>query len=123
MKSIYTFCLLFLSTLALAAPPTLPSHTLWFNAIDGGYFNLGWSPGNGARRVMVCKAGSVPAFIPQNGIDYDANTAFGQGQEVAPGEFIVYDHFSTSFFLTDLNPATTYYFKIFEYNGTGATTE
>ena len=104
MKSIYTFCLLFLSTLALAAPPTSPSHSLWFNAIDGGYFNLGWSPGNGARRIMVCKAGSIPAFVPQNGIDYNANTAFGQGQEVAPGEFIVYDHFSTSFFFNESKP-------------------
>jgi hypothetical protein len=123
MKFIYTLLFLFLSTISLAATPTLPSNGLWFGAIDGGYFNFGWIAGNGARRAIVCKAGSMPAFVPQNGIQYTANTAFGQGQEVAPGEFIIYDHFSTSFFLTALNPATTYYFKIFDYNGTGASTE
>lgn len=107
----------------MAAPPTVPSSNLWFGAIDGGYVNLGWTAGNGARRIMVCKAGSAPSFTPQNGIDYDANTTFGAGQQVAPGEFIVYDHFSTSFYLVGLSPATQYFFRIYEYNGTGATTE
>ncbi|HEX5655177.1 MAG TPA: T9SS type A sorting domain-containing protein [Chitinophagaceae bacterium] len=123
MKILYSTLSLLLSINAWSAAPTIASTNLWFNAIDGDYFNLGWTMGNGARRIMVCKAGSAPAFVPQNGIDYNANTQFGLGQEVAPGEFIVYDHFSSSFFLTGLTPATQYFFRVYEYNGTGTATE
>src|SRR5215211_3697856 len=49
------------------------SGNLSFNAIDGGYFNLGWTSGNGARRIIICKAGSAPGFTPQNGIDYNSS--------------------------------------------------
>ncbi len=105
------------------AAPTLPSTNFSLNQIDGAFFNLGWTPGNGARRIMIAKAGSAPTFVPVNGVDYVHNTDFGSGQEVAPGEFVVYDHFSTSFFLSNLTPATTYHFRIYEYNGAGATTE
>lgn len=123
MKLIYTPLFLLLTLSALASAPTVPSSNLHFNAIDGGYINMGWTPGNGARRVIVAKAGTAPGFIPQNGIDYNSTDVFGAGQEVAPGEFIVYDHFSTSFYLTGLSPATTYYFRVFDYNGTGTSTE
>lgn len=123
MKLIYTPLFLLLTLSALASAPTVPSSNLHFNAIDGGYINMGWTPGNGARRVIVAKAGTAPGFIPQNGIDYNSSDVFGAGQEVAPGEFIVYDHFSTSFYLTGLSPATTYYFRVFDYNGTGTSTE
>jgi hypothetical protein len=119
----FTLFLLALSFVSIAAPPTVPASNFGFYTIDGGYFNLGWTAGNGARRIMVAKAGSAPTFTPQNGVDYNANTTFGLGQEVAPGEFIVYDHTSSSFFLMGLTPATQYFFRIFEYNGTGAATE
>ena len=124
MRQLFTLFLFCLTTLSsFASAPTVASSNFSFNAIDGGYFNLGWTAGNGARRLMVAKIGSQPTFVPQNGIDYDANTEFGLGQQVAPGEYIVYDHFSSSYFLTGLTPATHYYFRLYEYNGTGTTTE
>ncbi|MEJ0101384.1 MAG: hypothetical protein WDO19_02005 [Bacteroidota bacterium] len=70
----------------------------------GGYFNLGWTAGNGARRIIICKAGSAVTFVPQDGIDYSENTAFGSGQQVAPGEYVIYDNAFTSFYLTNLSP-------------------
>lgn len=123
MKILYATILLFLSLQSFAAAPTNPSTNLYFGAIDGGYFNLGWTAGNGARRLIICKAGSPVTFVPQNGVDYAENTVFGSGQQVAPGEFVIYDHFSTSFYLTNLSPATQYYFRIYDFNGTGANTE
>lgn len=123
MKFLFTPLIMILSLIAEAAAPTIASSNLSLNAIDGGFVNLGWTAGNGARRIIVCKAGSAPAFVPVNGADYAESTTFGLGQEVAPGEFIVYDHFSTSFFLVGLSPATQYFIRIYEYNGTGASTE
>jgi hypothetical protein len=123
MRILYSFIFLIFSWQASAIAPTTASQNLQFNAIDGGFFNIGWTSGNGARRIIICKAGSNVTFSPQNGIDYDANTNFGDGQMVAPGEYVIYDHFSSSFFVTGLTPGTRYFFKIFEYNGSGSTTE
>ncbi len=123
MKKLYTVIIILLSLQASATAPTLPASDLGFFQVDGGYFNLGWTPGNGTRRVIICKAGSPVSFVPQNGADYTENTIFGSGQQVAPGEYVIYDNAFTSFFVTGLTPATQYFFAIFEYNGTGATTE
>ena len=119
----YTFFILLVSLQLHAAAPTLPASNLYFAQVDGGYFNLGWTPGNGAKRIIVCKAGSPVSFVPQNGIDYTANTVFGSGQQPVPGEFVVYNSAFTSFYLTGLSPATQYYFAVFEFNGSGVTTE
>src|SRR5690349_18790050 len=102
MRTFFTLLSASFFLVSLAAPPTVPSSNFTFNTIDGAFFNLGWTAGNGARRLMVAKAGSEPTFVPTNGTTYTADTEFGKGQEVAPGEFIVYDHFSSSFFLTGL---------------------
>lgn len=123
MKMLYIFFMTLLSLQLHAAAPTLPASNLYFAQVDGGYFNLGWTPGNGARRIIVCKAGSPVVFVPQNGTDYSANTVFGSGQQPLPGEFVVYNSAFTSFYLTGLSPATQYYFAVFEYNGTGASAE
>jgi hypothetical protein len=123
MKIFYTTLFFLISLQLFATAPTTPSHDLYFGAVDGGYFNIGWSSGNGARRIIICKAGSDVTFTPLNGVDYNENTVFGSGQQVAPGEFVIYDHFSSSFFVTGLTAATQYFFRIFEYNGTGAAIE
>jgi hypothetical protein len=123
MKNLYCFLLLFTSISSFAAAPTVPASNLNFPAIDGAFFNVAWTAGNGARRIIICKAGSPVSFRPQNGFDYTENTAFGNGQQVAAGEYVVYDNAFTSFFLTNLSPATQYFFAIFEYNGSGASTE
>lgn len=123
MKIIYStiFTFIFLSSFATA--PTTPASNLHFNTIDGGFLNVGWTSGNGTRRVIICRAGNPVTFVPQNGVDYTDNTVFGSGQQVAPGEYVIYDNAFTSFFVTGLNAATQYYFAVFEYNGTGASTE
>ena len=123
MKIFYPFVFVLFSIPAFSTAPTVPTSNLNFPAIDGGFFNVAWTAGNGTRRILVCKAGSPVTFIPQNGIDYTENTNFGSGQQVAAGEFVIYDNAFTSFFLTNLTPATQYFFAAFEYNGTGANTE
>ncbi|HEV7331205.1 MAG TPA: T9SS type A sorting domain-containing protein [Flavisolibacter sp.] len=123
MKKFFTLFLLTITLFSLAAPPTTPSTNLSSYSVDGTYINLGWSAGNGERRLVVVKEGSAPTFLPQNGIDYLANGEFSKGQMVATGEYIVYDHNSSSFWLTGLKPATQYFIRVFEYNGSGSATE
>src|SRR5690349_21464496 len=120
MKIFYATIFILLSFASFATAPTTAASNFHLNSIDGGFFNLGWTAGNGTRRVIICKAGGPVTFVPQNGVDYTDNTVFGSGQQVAAGEYVVYDNAFTSFFLTGLTPATQYFFAIFEYNGTGA---
>jgi hypothetical protein len=123
MKALYFIAALILSLNSFGAPPTVPASNLSFNVIEGNYFNVGWTAGNGTRRIMIVRAGQAVTAVPQNGVDYAENTIFGSGQAILPGQYVVYDNAFTSFFLTGLAPATQYFFAIFEYNGTGASIE
>jgi hypothetical protein len=117
------FCLL-LTTLTLwAAAPTTPASNVTFNIIDGGSMRVNWTSGNGARRLVIAKAGSPVTANPVNGTDYLSNPAFGSGHEIAPGEFIVAESTTSFSDISGLQPNTTYHFAVFEYNGTGSATE
>jgi len=108
---------------ASMAAPTNPSTNLSFPGTDGDRITLQWNQGNGARRLVIAKKTSVVTAFPVNGTDYNASAAFGAGNEIAPGEFVVYNGTGSAFTTTALSANTTYCFAIFEYNGTGTTTE
>lgn len=120
MKFFYTCIMLLSAFIVKAQAPTTPGANLAFLIVEGNYLNLHWENGNGARRIIVAKEGSPVTGTPLNGVDYTENTDFGKGATIAPGEFVVYDHVFTSFYLNNLKPSTRYYFAFFEYNGTGA---
>src|SRR6185503_19457957 len=44
------------------------------------------------------------------------------GPQLGTGEYVVYDDNFNAATITGLNPATVYYFKIFDYDGTGVNT-
>lgn len=99
--------------------PTTPASNLGFSLVDGGYFRMTWTAGNGNRRIVVARAGSPVSGTPTDGVDYTHNPTFGAGDALAPGEFVVYDNSGSLLDLFGLSSATTYHFAIFEYNGTG----
>lgn len=129
MKQFYT-CLLFLCALlsgstVFATEPTVPASAYSFNPAEGNRISFSFKAGNGNKRIIVAKAGSPVTGLPVNGTVYNANSEFatpGTGF-INPGEFVVMDGWSSNLTLTKLTPGTTYYFAIFEYNGTGAATE
>ncbi|MBC7949016.1 MAG: hypothetical protein H7Y42_14115, partial [Chitinophagaceae bacterium] len=104
------------------ARPTIAASAPNFNSIEGNSMRLFWTPGNGTRRVVIARANSSVTAVPVDGVDYAASAVFGSGEAVQPGEFVVYDNNSTLVDITNLSSATTYHFRIFEYDGTGATT-
>jgi len=114
--------LLFTQTI-FAAAPTSPTTNLNFSSADGGSIHLAWTIGNGARRIVIARAMSAVTATPVNGIDYLHDEDFGQGQEIAPGQFVVYDGSGNSCDVKSLQPATAYFFTVYEYNGTGSSTE
>src|SRR5690554_4671948 len=126
MKNLYFFLLCSLILLPLqmySQAPTTPSTNLSFSSIDGNRFYMSFTRGNGAQRIIVMKTDSPVTAVPVDGIDYLASTTFGSGNEIAPGEFVVYEGTSSGTTITGLSPSTTYHIKVFEFNGTNFSTE
>lgn len=123
MKHLLLVLFLFATVFSsLAQAPTTPSTNAVFAETqkEGTYLTFTATRGNGTRRLVIAKQGSAVTARPQDGVSYIANANFGQGFEIAPGEFIVYSNNGTSFTINNLEPATVYHFAIFEYNLDGA---
>lgn len=120
------FTLLFfslcLSQQTFAVPPTVPSSNLTFSGIQGGRFSLSFTAGNGSNRIIVVKAGSPVTGLPVDGTLYNFNGTLGTAGTAftGPDEYVVYRGTSTTASVSGLQPSTTYFVSIFEFNGTGA---
>lgn len=126
MKKIFTLFLCILhSIFLLAAEPTVPSSNFIFSNVEGARYLVRFTAGNGSSRIVVMKAGSAVTGVPANGTEYTANNAFGTAntQFTANGEYVVYKGTSNNFTVSNLLPNTTYHLAVFEYNGTGITTQ
>lgn len=90
--------------------------TSYANSLD-----VPWTDGDGLGRIILAKeAGPVDAF-PIDGSTYTGNIAFGTGDEIGTGNYVVYAGTGTNTInVSDLLGSTTYHFQIFEYNNSGA---
>ncbi len=104
----------------LAAEPTIQS-AISFGSVTGNSIEVNFSGGDGARRIVLAKAGAEVDSEPVDGNSYVANAAFGNGSEIGNGNYVVYDSTGNSVTVTNLLAGTTYHFAVFEYNvGAGA---
>jgi len=112
----YTFSLL--GTGVYAQEPTSHSSNLVFSVITNIAMTVSWDKGNGAKRILVARAGSAVSGLPADGSNYTASAAFSNGHTITTGEYVVYSDAGTSVRVPNLLPGVTYHFKLFEYNGT-----
>jgi hypothetical protein len=98
---------------APASAPTLQDSTLTFTSVFTTSMTANWINGNGIGRIVVIN--TTNSFTdPVNGTAYTANTVYsGSGQQV------VYNGSGSSVNITGLTAATTYYFRVYAYNGAG----
>lgn len=106
----------FTTSVTTNAGPTKPTQTLLFSAIEGNRLTTNSSAGNGSKRLIICRKGFPVTATATNGTAYTASTAFGAGQEIAPGEFVVSNSSVSGITVTNLEPATVYYFRIIEFD-------
>jgi hypothetical protein len=100
-------------------PPTLQASALVFSNTSANAMKLTWTNGNGARRLVIASLSPI-AGNPSNNKFYQANAQFLLGDTVAAaGNFVVYNGTENNVVVNGLNPFTTYYFKIVEFNGNG----
>ncbi len=99
--------------------PTLATSNFFGTNTTGNSMNLSWTNGNGTNRIIIAKAGSAVDVLPVNLTSYFSSSSFGSGNNLGGGNFVVYNSSGDNFLLTNLQPATTYHFASFEYNGSG----
>ncbi|RYZ20823.1 MAG: hypothetical protein EOO16_15325 [Chitinophagaceae bacterium] len=107
------------TTLGSAPTPTQAATNPAVTAVDGNKFTFGWTSGTGANRVVLARKSLAPDFTPVNGTSYTGNAAFGNGTNLGNGQYVVYNGSSNTVSLTNLDPASTYHFAVYEYNGNG----
>jgi hypothetical protein len=105
---------------SMPAEPTTQSSGVSFANVQSRQMDVSWTPGNGASRLVVAKAGSAPTGAPADGTAYPANAAYGTGATALGDGFVVYNGSGSTFTLSGLAGNTTYYVKVFEYNGSGS---
>lgn len=86
-----------------------------------GNATLNWTRGNGTNVLVVLRASNPVNADPQDGTSYTANPAFGSGQQIGTGNYVVYNGPSTTptVDVTNLLLGTTYHVAIYEYNSQG----
>jgi len=106
------------SQTTLAAQPTEAASGLSFSGVGVDGMTVEWTRGNGANVLIVAKAGSAPTD-PTDGSNYTANATFGSGDTTDTDCYVVYSGSGTSVAVDGLSANTTYYFRAYEYNGSG----
>lgn len=123
------FLLFFLSIASIvtlqAQAPTTGAGNFSITNVEGNGMRVNWTRGNGSRVLVVASASSTfgGSGTPADGIDYTPNTTFGAGNIIGAGNFVVYEGTSTNVTVTGLVNSTPYYFRIYEFNGTGTGTQ
>jgi len=96
--------------------PTEQASLIVFSNVSYSSMSLSWTNGNGASRIVI--ANTTNSFTdPANGTDPSANAVYG-----GTGEQVVYNGTGNTVNITGLDEATTYWFRVYEYNNSGVYT-
>jgi gliding motility-associated-like protein len=108
-----------LSSHATLSAPNVTTTSFFANNVTSNRMQLTWTNGDGAGRLIVAKAGAPVSVVPPDLTDPGSNSTFGGGANLGSGNYAVFDNTTNNFNLIGLEPATTYHFASFEYNGAG----
>jgi hypothetical protein len=78
--------------------------------------NLVLTRGNGARVIVLARAGGAVNSDPVDGTSYTANSVFGSGSQIGTGNYVVYDGTGTSFTVTGQTNGQNYYYAAYEFS-------
>ncbi|MFN3528854.1 MAG: beta strand repeat-containing protein [Bacteroidia bacterium] len=73
--------------------------------------------GNGARRLVVARVADDNFTQPNNNTAYAANNQFGNGAQIGTGNFVVYNGTDSFVVIRNLDAATLYQVRVYEFNG------
>ncbi len=103
--------------------PTQAATNPQIDAYTSTTITISWTNGDGEYRLVLAKQGANVDAEPADGTAYNADNQFGSGDQIGTGNYVVYSGTGNTVTVTGLTPGTTYYFKIFEYNCTGTSSD
>ncbi|MBW7889074.1 MAG: T9SS type A sorting domain-containing protein [Bacteroidetes bacterium] len=104
----------------LESEPTVQSSSLTGSLLTQSTAKIRWTKGNGVSRLVIARADSAVNVAPSNGIAVAANAAYGSGTNLGSSNYVVYNGSDSVVTISGLIIRKTYYFAVYEYNGTGA---
>ncbi|MCF6169425.1 MAG: GEVED domain-containing protein [Bacteroidales bacterium] len=96
-------------------PPTTQASNYALVSATNNSLDISWTRGNGDSVLVVAREGGSVNSDPVSGITYTASAAFGAGNEIGTGNFVVYNGTGTSETITGLTSGKTYYFSFYEF--------
>ena len=95
--------------------PAVNASNMYFTTIDSTSLSVGFTKGNGKKRLVVC--GLVPLTkLPIDNVIYTASSIFKSGYQLDSNIWVVYNDTGNFVNVSGLNICTKYYFSVFEYN-------
>src|SRR5260221_7395033 len=109
--------LMFLTSTTPAPMPTAQPTALQFTNVTSSSLTVSFTAATGspAGYIVIRKAGSASVSVPSVGTGYNAGDQVGDAT-------VAYVGTATTFNDAGLNSGTTYYYTVFSFNGSGATT-
>ncbi len=96
--------------------PAVQAQDINFTNITATGMTINWTNGNGANRIV--KMNTTNSFTnPTDGTDPVANATYG-----GSGEQVVFNGSSNTVNVAGLTSSLTYWYRVYEYNGSGAST-
>src|ERR1043166_9060009 len=109
-----------------ASEPTVQASNITFSSVGATSLNLSWTNGNGQSRIVLARQGAPVDGEPVDLTSYTANPSFSSGSLINGGtsglNYVVFAGSGNSVNITNLLPSTTYFFAVFEFNGSGTST-
>ena len=106
----------------LTTEPTTQATGPNASAVTANSASISWTNGNGSDRLVIVRSGAAPSGGPVDASSYTADADFSGGGSALGSGKVVYAGPGNSFTLSGLSAATTYHVQVFEYNGTGLST-
>ncbi len=97
--------------------PTTQASGITFSSVGQTGMTVNWTSGNGSKRIVIMNT-SNSFSNPTDGTDPTADDSWNNS-----GEQVVYNNSSNTVPVTGLTASTTYWYRVYEYNGSGATTK
>ncbi|MFN3875606.1 MAG: hypothetical protein ACK4L7_06810, partial [Flavobacteriales bacterium] len=96
--------------------PTVQDSDVSFSSITTSSFDVSWTNGNGTKRVAILNT-SNSFTDPADGTDPPANPVYS-----GSGEQVIYNGTGSTVSVSGLSPSTTYWVRVYGYNGSGTET-
>lgn len=104
------------TTSSSGTAPSVQASAITFSSVTSTGMTIGWTNGDGAKRLVIMNTSNSFTNPTDGQADPSANTTYS-----GSGEQVIYNNTSNSVSITGLSALTTYWFRVYEYNGTGAT--